>query len=43
MSSEPEVLNWKYSSFFKNENSNFSKSNILNLEKLINSELYDFG
>ncbi len=31
MSSEPEVSSWKYSSFLKNENSNFSKSDILNI------------
>ena len=31
MSSESEVLNWKYSYFLKNEKNNFSKNNILNI------------
>ena len=31
MSSESEVLNWKYSFFLKNENNSFNKNNILNI------------
>ena len=31
MSSESEVLNWKYSYFLKNEKNNFNKNDILNI------------